>query len=110
MKSYYVDEISASDLKKITAYLGENAKESGMDRLFWVEMPSDCLTVFQSEHSECKPYRFAIETGDRWLRAELFVRTSVKFRCECNDYCNDKQKEFIMSYVDNMLSKLDIRT
>lgn len=110
MKSYYVDEISKFDMEKITAYLCENAKGSGMERLFWVEMPSDFLTDFQSEHSLCKPYRFAIETGDRWLRAELFVRTSVKFRCDCNGYCNNRQKEIIMSYVDDMLNKLDIRT
>ena len=111
MKSYYVDEISTSDLDKITTYLNENAMESGMERLFWIEMPLDNLTMVQSEHySRCKPYRFAVETGDTWLRAEFFVRTSVKFRCDCNGYCNEKQNEYIMSYIDGMLNKLDIRT
>ena len=110
MKSYYLDEISTSDLKKISKYLNENATKAGMDRLFWIEMPSDFLNEFQSEHSECEPHRFAIETGDTWIRAEFFLRTSVKFRCDCNGYCNDHQKEFIMSYVDNMIDKLDILT
>ena len=110
MKSYYVDEISTSDLDKITGYLNENATESGMERLFWIEMPSDRLTGLQAEHTGCRPYRFAIETGDTWIRAELFVRTSVKFRCDCNGYCNENQKDFIMSYIDNMIYKLDIRT
>ncbi len=110
MKSYYIDEISTSDLNKISDYLNENAIESGMERLFWIEMPSDCLTEFQSKHSDCKPHRFAIETGDNWIRAEFFVRTSVKFRCDCNGYCNDSQKKFIMSYIDHMIDKLDIQT
>ena len=110
MKSYYVDEISTSDLDKIKGYLNENAKESGMEKLFWIEIPQDCLTESQSEHPECSPHRFAIETGDTWIRAEFFVRTSVKFRCDCNGYCDDSQKKFIMSYIDNMLEKLDIRT
>ncbi|MBN2418178.1 MAG: hypothetical protein JXL81_02240 [Deltaproteobacteria bacterium] len=110
MKSYYVDEISTSDLEKITGYLDKNAIESGMERLFWIEMPSGCLTPSQSEHSECMPHRFAIETGDTWIRAEFFVRTSVKFRCDCNGYCNENQKKFIIDYVDNMINKLGIRT
>ena len=110
MKSYYIDEISTSDLDKINRYLYNNAIESGMQKLFWIEIPSDCLTGLQLEHSECKPHRFAIETGDTWIRAEFFVRTSVKFRCDCNGYCNENQKEFIMNYIDNMISKLNIRT
>ena len=110
MKSYFLDEISNSDLKKITGFLKKNAIESGMDRLFWIEMPSDYLNEFQSSHSECRPHRFAIETGDTWMKAEFFVRTSVKFRCDCNGYCNDSQKKFIMNYLDNMIEKLGIRT
>lgn len=110
MKSYFLDEISNSDLKKITGYLKKNAIESGMDRLFWIEMPSDYLNEFQSGHSECKPHKFAIETGDTWIRAEFFVRTSVKFRCDCNGYCNDNQKRYIMDYIDKMMDKLDVQT
>ena len=110
MKSYYIDEISASDLDKITGYLNENAMESGMEKLFWIELPSDCLTEMQSEHHDCSPHRFAIETGDTWIRAELFVRTSVKFRCDCSGYSNDRQKQYIMDYIDNMIDKLKIMT
>ena len=110
MKSYYIDEISTADLERITGYLNENAGESGMEKLFWVEIPEGLLTGFQSRHTECRPHRFAIETGDAWIKAEFFVRTSVRFRCDCNGYCDEKQKIFIMNYVDNMLKKLGIRT
>ena len=110
MKSYYVDEISTSDLDKINSYLDDNAIASGMERLFWVEFPSDLLTGVHSEHSECKPHRFAIETGDTWIRAEFFVRTSVKFRCDCNVCCSENQKIFIMNYIDHMINELSVRT
>ena len=110
MKSYYVDEISSFDLDKITRYLDNNAIESGMEKLFWIEIPSDYLTGMQSEHSECRPHRFAIEIGDTWIRAEFFVRTSVKFGCDCNGYGNEDQKEFIMNYIDNMINELGIKT
>lgn len=110
MKSYYVDEISTPDIDKVIGFLKDNAVESGMDRLFWIEMPADCLTGFQTEHAECSPHRFAIETGDTWIRAEFFIRTSVKFRCDCNGYCNEKQIKYIINYIDNMLDNLDIST
>ncbi len=110
MKSYYIDEISRPDMGKITSYLNENAVESGMDKLYWIEMPEHILSGFQAKHSECQPHRFAIETGDSWIRAEFFVRTSVKFRCDCNGYCSETQQKFIMDYIDSMISRLDIRT
>ena len=110
MKSYYVDEISATGLDQITRYLIENAIESGMDKLFWVEIPSDFLTDFQSRHEECGPHRFAIETGDTWIRAEFFIRTQGRFECDCNGYCDKNQKIFIINYIDSMIQNLDIRT
>ena len=110
MKSYYLDEISTSDLDKITGWLNENAIESGVDRLFWIEMPLEYLSRIQAKHKECIPHRFAIETGDTWIRAEFFIRTPVKFRCDCNGYCNEKQINFIMSYIDNMTDRLGIQT
>ena len=110
MKSYYLDEISTKDMEQIVSYLNENALESGMERLFWIKIPSEVLTDFQSGHPECKPHRFAIEIGDTWLKAELFVRTSVKFRCDCNGYCNTNQREFIIKYIDNMIKDLAVQT
>ncbi len=110
MKSYYIDEISTADLGQITGYLNKNAGESGMEKLFWVEIPEELLTGFQSEHTECRPHRFAIETGDTWIKAEFFIRTSVRFRCDCNGYCDENQKIFIMNYIDNLLKELGIRT
>ena len=110
MKSYYLDEISSSDLEKISDYLNENATESVMERLFWIEMPSEVLNDVQTGHPECEPHRFAVEIGDTWLKAEFFVRTSVRFRCDCNGYCNTNQKEFIINYIDNMIKALAIQT
>ena len=110
MKSYYIDEILKPDIDKIIAYLNENAMESGMDKLFWIEIPEDTLTDFQSGHMDCKPHRFAVELGDTWIRAEFFVRTAVRFRCDCNGYCSEPQQKFIIDYIDSMINRLDIRT
>lgn len=110
MKSYFVDEISKPGLEQITAYLHKNAIESGMEKLFWIEIPAEFLNKIQSEHSGCKPHRFAVEIGDTWIKAEFFIRTSVSFRCDCSGYCDKDQKTFIISYIDNMIKELGIRT
>lgn len=110
MKSYYIDEIPAPDQDKVIQYLGENALKSSMDKLFWINLPLEYLSKQQSEHSDCGPHRFAIETGDDWIKAEFLIRASVKFKCECNGYCDENQKHFIINYIDNLIKKLSIRT
>ena len=110
MKSYFIDEIPSDDMEKIEAYLSENAEGSAMDKLFWISIPSEHLAGLQPDHSECSPHRFAIETGDDWIKAEFFIRTSTKFRCECSEYCNDNQKNFVINYIDTILEQLNIRT
>jgi len=110
MKSYVVDEVSANDLENIKSYLSDNATSSGMEKLFWVDLPVKNLNIKQKDHVDCCPHRFAIEIGDSWIKAEFFVRTSKKFKCECSGYCNDNQKRYIIRYVDNIISNLNICT
>ena len=65
----------------------------------------------QRDHISCHPHRFAIETGDGWIKAELLVRPSGRvMNCECSGYCNDNQIKYVMGYVDTMISDLNIST
>lgn len=110
MKYYLVDEISLADMDKIKGFLKENAIESGIEGLFWVKIPKDSLNDTQSRHMECQPYRFALETGNDWIKAELFIKSSYKIKCECSDYCTVRQKNFIIGFVENMIGELNIKT
>ena len=102
MKSYLIDEISISDLEKVKKYLSENAKKSEVEKLFWVEMSEACLNKKQLRHKECQPYRFAIEIGNHWIKAEFFIRASGRLMCSCNGYCDFKQRNFIFDFMENM--------
>jgi len=110
VKSYLVDEISAADLQRIRRFLREKATCSGLDTLFWVPVPESLLTPLQQEHLSCKPYRFAIETEEKYLKAELYVRTLHDMRCPCQGYCTAEQARFIIEWVNAMLQDLSIRT
>lgn len=110
MKSYIIEEILPEGMTRIISFLNKNAGTSGMEKLFWAELPRDHLNHIQNEHTGCSPFRFAIETGDDWIKAEFYIRASSGFRCECNGCCDDSQRDYIMQYIDTMLSELNIST
>jgi len=110
VKSYLIDEIGVADLRRIRRFLSEKAISSGLDTLFWVEVPNSLLTPLQQEHLPCQPHVFAVETGQSHVKAELYLRTLRDMRCPCQDYCTLQQARFIMEWVNSMLKDLSIRT
>ena len=110
MRAYLIDEISASDMKKITLFLKENSSPSSLEDIFWVEIPEDLLAGVQFEHKNCRPYVFAMERGDHWVKAEFFVRSLKNMRCTCQTYCTPQQGAFILNFVHHMIDTLNIKT
>jgi len=110
VKSYLIDDGLFLDLRRIRRFLSEKAISSGLDTLFWVEVPNSLLTPLQQEHLPCQPHVFAVETGQSHVKAELYLRTLRDMRCPCQDYCTLQQARFIMEWVNSMLKDLSIRT
>jgi hypothetical protein len=110
MKCYLIDEITVPDMEKIEMFLREKAAMSGMENLFWMEMPGDRLNWLQAQHLECQPYKFAIELGKDWIKVEFLLRGSRDLICPCSGYCDPGQRDFILDYMDNMLGELNIGT
>jgi hypothetical protein len=110
MKYYLIDEIPVTDMERLSGFLRDNAVASGLDRVFWVNIPADCLNETQCSHTDCHPYFFAVELGADYLKAEFFVRTLKGFNCTCKGFPDDAQARFIMGFVDEMINKLKIRT
>ena len=110
MRCYLIDEISISDMEKISGFLKENVLRSEMEDLFWVEIPKDYLNEIQTQHQKCQPYIFAIELGSDWIKTEFLVRNSKDLRCSCNSYCTPMQRNFILDFMDSMIGELNIRT
>jgi hypothetical protein len=110
MKYYLTDEINGTDMGRLSRFLMENGKVSGLDRIFWINVPDKYLNEIQSGHPDCKPYVFAVELGPGMVKAEFFIRTLKDMRCSCSGYSDKKQSQFIMRFMDEMIRKLEIRT
>jgi hypothetical protein len=110
MKYYLIDEINGTDMERIFRFLRENGKVSGLDRIFWINVPEKYLNEIQSCHPDCKPYVFAVELGAGMVKAEFFIRTLKDMNCSCSGYSDIKQSQFIMLFMDEMIRKLKIRT
>jgi hypothetical protein len=53
---------------------------------------------------------FAVETGQTFLRAELYLRTLRDMKCSCQDYCTPQQAHFVIEWVNGVLQQLSVRT
>ena len=110
MRSYLIDEISSSDMDKISEFLKKNAIKSSLGQILWVRMPDNLLSDIQNEHRDCRPHVFSAELGLDWIKLEFYVRSLKKMRCTCPAYCTNPQRDFIINFVHDMIEQLGIKT
>ena len=108
MKYYLIDEIRSSDIGKIEVCLQQDTEATDFDKVFWIKIPDNLLTSEQS--NQHKPFVIAIESGNDWVKAELFVRSLENFTGKYQGYCNTAQANFVMEYINNIIQKLNITT
>jgi hypothetical protein len=109
MRYYLIDEITPKDMELISGFLRENAVASGLDNVFWVNLPEDGLNKTQKDHADCRPYCFALEIGKGLIKAELFIRTLRGFNCACSGFCDEMQRRYIMEFMDGMMKKIGVK-
>jgi hypothetical protein len=110
VRAYLIDEIGSPDMEKIKGFLTRNAIKSGMDGVFWVEVPADLLSGSQHEHEACQPHVFAVELGPGFMKLELFIRSLANMRCTCPALCTPSQRDFVIRFADGMVDQLHIRS
>ena len=110
MRSYLLDELSSRDAGKIREYLERKAFPSGLENIFWIPLPDHLLTDLQRQHEPCHPLSFAVEVGREWVRVECLVRSRKRLACECQDYADRAQMDFIVAFADRMIRELGIQT
>jgi len=110
MKYYLIDEISGQDMERLSLFLEHNGTMSGLDKIFWINAPEEILNETQSGHVRCHPYFFAVELGAGMIKAEFFIRTLKDMRCTCSSSADERQSQFIIRFVDDIIRKLDIKT
>jgi hypothetical protein len=110
MRQYLLDEISRSDYQRLQDYLTAHAQASGLQDIWWVDLPEDLLSPEQFDHRDCQPFRFAVELGDTYLRLEFLIRSRTTMRCSCIGYATRPQRDFILAFADRLVGELGLKT
>jgi hypothetical protein len=110
MRQYLLDEISRGDIPRIREYLNEHALAAGLEDIWWVDLNEDLLSPDQFTHQDCRPFRFAVELGDNFVRFEFLIRSQQTMRCACIGYATRTQRDFILAFADRLVEELGLRT
>jgi hypothetical protein len=110
MRQYQLDEIARMDIPRVREYLNQHAVASSLDGIWWVDLPEDLLNPEQFSHPDCRPFRFAVELGDDFVRFEFLIRSRATMRCSCIGYATRQQRDFILAFADRLVEGLALRT
>ena len=110
MRQYLLDEIARGDLLRVREYLNEHATASSLADIWWVDLPEDLLSPEQFDHRDCRPFRFAVEVGDTFVRFEFLIRSQQTMRCTCLGYATRPQRDFILAFADRLVDDLVLKT
>jgi hypothetical protein len=110
MRQILLDEIPKKEMEPVRDYLRTQTWPSGLEEIFWLELPADLLGPVQWEHRACGPHYLAIEVGKDFIKFEFLVRARNKFRCDCVRYANPAQENFLIRFAQTLIEKLDLKT
>ena len=110
MKQYVIDELRADDAQRLQAHLEEKLGSPALGTVYWLLLPEEMLSTVQAEHQECQPFYFALDLDEAGLSCELLVRAQNIIRCNCITYADARQREWLINYIDSMMTQLEIIT
>lgn len=105
MRQFVLDELSPMESDNIDSYLKRNLKQSGIEGVYWLLLPPDHLTPTQKEHEACGPFYTSVELDRHGLRFELLVRSTSNLHCSCIGYADNRQRQFILDFIDKMIDE-----
>jgi hypothetical protein len=110
MRQYQIDEIARIDIPRVREYLNQHAGAARLEGIWWVDLPEDLLNPEQFSHPDCRPFRFAVELGDDFVRFEFLIRSRETMRCTCIGFATRQQRDFILAFADRLVEDLTLRT
>ena len=110
MKQYIIDELRPADWEKLGSLLEDKFGQPVMDNIFWVILDPDLHTDIQKAHKDCQPFYFAMELARDALACELLIRTKQRVRCNCIAYATEKQRNWLIRLIDNLIAEAEIIT
>jgi hypothetical protein len=104
------DELTGEDVERVRNWLTDNAEPSGLDDIFWVEVPPEFWSESQSEHPDGSPYCFAVEVGPDLVKFEFLIRSRFALRHPATGFATARQRQYILDYSDRLLAEVRITT
>lgn len=105
MRQYVIDELREEEIARIRAFLDTACERSGLENLYWLNIPDDLLSPEQFAHKDCRPFAVGIEMGRREITFELLVRSMARIRCTCIAFATPAQRDFVLAFADRVVSK-----
>jgi hypothetical protein len=96
-------------MEEIEVYLKEKTVSSGMEEIFWLEIPEGLLSPIQEAHKTCGPHYLAVETGPDFVKFEFLVRCRKRLRCDCVQYVTPAQETFLINFAHLLIQTLDLK-
>lgn len=108
MKQYVIDELRPEDYQKLKAHLDSQYAVEGFEGLYWLTLGEEEYEGIQINHTECRPFYFALELTPERLACELLVRTNKRVRCDCICYATERQRNWLIDSVDAICERIGI--
>lgn len=109
MRQLLINELTKDEAEKAKEFLAANSRKGGVEGLYWLDLPGELMGGAQEGHDQCGPFAFAVELGDDFVSFELLIRSESNLHCSCTCYATPDQRNFLMAYMDQMVSEQGIR-
>lgn len=105
MRQFVIDEVSPMERDNIDSYLKRNTQAGPMIGLYWIILPDDMLSEAQIGHEEHGPFYTAIEVEQHRITFEFLVRSKSNLHCTCIAHATKTQRDYILNFIDTMLTQ-----
>ena len=105
MRQIVIDELSPMEHDNIDSYLKRTLKHGPMVGLYWMELTPDLLSEAQQGHDEHGPFYLAVEVTHDGVKFELLVRSQTNLHCTCIAHASAVQRQFVLDFMDKMLTE-----
>lgn len=109
MRQLVIDELSILERDNLDSYLKRTLAPGPISGIFWIKLPDDLLAEAQRGHEQCGPFYLAVEIEEKRICFELLVRSKTNLHCTCIAYATPVQRQFVLDFIDKMLSEEQIK-
>ncbi|GHV57337.1 hypothetical protein FACS189460_3730 [Deltaproteobacteria bacterium] len=114
MRALILDELNHQETAAVREYLAARADFSGVEGLYWLELPPGLWAETQRRAREqgaagTSCFRLAVELGPDWVRFELLVRSEILANTG-GGQATAEQALFVLDWAGAMARELGLVT